>query len=53
MSADTHKYGYTFKGSSVCSFRSKELRNAQYFYLTDWSGGKYASPAWRARARAA
>ena len=29
MSADTHKYGYAFKGSSVCSFRSKELRNAQ------------------------
>ena len=44
MSADTHKYGYAFKGSSVCSFRSKELRNAQYFYLTDWSGGKYTSP---------
>jgi glutamate/tyrosine decarboxylase-like PLP-dependent enzyme len=44
MSADTHKYGYAFKGSSVCSFRSKALRNAQYFYLTDWSGGKYTSP---------
>jgi sphinganine-1-phosphate aldolase len=44
MSADTHKYGYAFKGSSVVSFRSKELRNAQYFYLTDWSGGKYTSP---------
>ncbi len=44
MSADTHKYGYAFKGSSVCSFRTKALRNAQYFYLTDWSGGKYTSP---------
>ncbi|MGA2473820.1 MAG: pyridoxal-dependent decarboxylase [Acidimicrobiales bacterium] len=44
MSADTHKYGYAFKGSSVVSFRSKALRNAQYFYLTDWSGGKYTSP---------
>jgi sphinganine-1-phosphate aldolase len=44
MSADTHKYGYAFKGSSVCCFRSKALRNAQYFYLTDWSGGKYTSP---------
>ena len=44
MSADTHKYGYAFKGSSVLSFRSKALRNAQYFYLTDWSGGKYTSP---------
>ena len=28
----------------MLSFRSKELRNAQYFYLTDWSGGKYTSP---------
>jgi glutamate/tyrosine decarboxylase-like PLP-dependent enzyme len=44
ISADTHKYGYAFKGSSVLTFRSKELRNAQYFYLTDWSGGKYCSP---------
>lgn len=44
MSADTHKYGYAFKGTSVCAFRSKELRNAQYFFLSDWSGGKYCSP---------
>ncbi|MGP0031710.1 MAG: pyridoxal phosphate-dependent decarboxylase family protein [Acidimicrobiales bacterium] len=44
ISADTHKYGYAFKGSSVLTFRTKELRNAQYFYLTDWSGGKYCSP---------
>jgi sphinganine-1-phosphate aldolase len=44
ISADTHKYGYAFKGSSVVAFRHRELRNAQYFYLTDWSGGKYCSP---------
>jgi len=44
MSADTHKYGYALKGSSVVAFRRRELRNAQYFYLTDWSGGKYCSP---------
>jgi sphinganine-1-phosphate aldolase len=44
ISADTHKYGYAFKGSSVVSFRTKALRNSQYFYLTDWSGGKYTSP---------
>jgi sphinganine-1-phosphate aldolase len=44
ISADTHKYGYAFKGSSVCAFRDKELRNSQYFFLTDWSGGKYCSP---------
>jgi sphinganine-1-phosphate aldolase len=44
ISADTHKYGYAFKGSSVCTFRDKALRNSQYFFLTDWSGGKYCSP---------
>jgi glutamate/tyrosine decarboxylase-like PLP-dependent enzyme len=44
MSADTHKYGYSLKGSSVLTFRDKALRNAQYFFLTDWSGGKYCSP---------
>jgi sphinganine-1-phosphate aldolase len=44
MSADTHKYGYAFKGSSVVTFRHRELRDAQYFYLTDWTGGKYCSP---------
>jgi len=44
ISADTHKYGYAFKGTSVLAFRDKALRNSQYFYLTDWSGGKYCSP---------
>jgi glutamate/tyrosine decarboxylase-like PLP-dependent enzyme len=44
ISADTHKYGYAFKGTSVVCFRDKALRNAQYFFLTDWSGGKYCSP---------
>ena len=44
MSADTHKYGYAFKGTSVLCFKDKALRNSQYFYLTDWSGGKYCSP---------
>jgi glutamate/tyrosine decarboxylase-like PLP-dependent enzyme len=44
ISADTHKYGYGFKGSSVVAFRDKSLRNAQYFFLTGWTGGKYCSP---------
>jgi glutamate/tyrosine decarboxylase-like PLP-dependent enzyme len=44
ISADTHKYGYSLKGTSVLCFRDKALRNAQYFFLTDWSGGKYCSP---------
>ncbi len=44
ISADTHKYGYAFKGTSVLAFRDKALRNGQYFFLTGWSGGKYCSP---------
>jgi sphinganine-1-phosphate aldolase len=44
ISADTHKYGYALKGTSTLLFRDKALRNSQYFYLTDWSGGKYCSP---------
>ena len=44
ISADTHKYGYAVKGTSILMFRDKALRNGQYFYMTDWSGGKYASP---------
>jgi sphinganine-1-phosphate aldolase len=44
ISADTHKYGYALKGTSVLCFADRALRNSQYFYLTDWSGGKYCSP---------
>jgi glutamate/tyrosine decarboxylase-like PLP-dependent enzyme len=44
MSADTHKYGYALKGTSVLTFRDKALRDSQYFFRTDWSGGKYCSP---------
>jgi sphinganine-1-phosphate aldolase len=44
ISADTHKYGYSVKGTSILLFRDKALRNGQYFLMTDWSGGKYASP---------
>lgn len=44
ISADTHKYGYGLKGSSVLAFRDKALRNGQYFAMPEWSGGKYCSP---------
>ncbi|MDO5501554.1 MAG: aminotransferase class V-fold PLP-dependent enzyme [Actinomycetia bacterium] len=44
ISADTHKYGYGLKGSSTVLFRDKEIRNASYFLVPDWSGGKYYSP---------
>jgi glutamate/tyrosine decarboxylase-like PLP-dependent enzyme len=45
MSADTHKYGYAAKGTSVVLYRSMELRHHQYFTITDWPGGLYASPS--------
>ena len=44
ISADTHKYGYGLKGTSTLLFRDKALRNSQYFFRTDWTGGKYCSP---------
>ncbi len=44
ISADTHKYGYALKGTSVLLFRDRALRNASYFFMPDWSGGKYFSP---------
>ena len=44
ISADTHKYGYGPKGSSVVAFRDRALRHHAYFMLGRWSGGKYFSP---------
>lgn len=44
MSADTHKYGFGLKGSSVLLYRSADLRRLQYFIVADWSGGLYTSP---------
>ncbi len=44
ISADTHKYGYAAKGTSVVLYRNPELRHYQYFTTTDWPGGLYFSP---------
>ena len=44
ISADTHKYGFAPKGSSVVLYRSRKLRSHQFFVSTDWQGGIYASP---------
>jgi sphinganine-1-phosphate aldolase len=44
MSADTHKYGYAAKGTSVVLYRGRELRHYQYFATTEWPGGLYFSP---------
>ncbi|MBF0452463.1 MAG: aminotransferase class V-fold PLP-dependent enzyme [Candidatus Magnetomorum sp.] len=44
MSADTHKYGYAAKGTSVVLYRGPSLRHYQYYTITDWPGGLYFSP---------
>ena len=44
MSADTHKYGYAAKGTSVILYRNRELRHYQYYKVADWPGGLYFSP---------
>lgn len=42
MSADIHKYGYTFKGASVVLYRDRELLQHQIFMFDAWPGGLYA-----------
>ena len=44
ISADTHKYGYALKGTSVLLYRDAALRSQQWFASTDWPGGLYLSP---------
>ena len=44
ISADTHKYGYALKGTSVLLYADRELRKYQYFTYPDWPGGLYLSP---------
>lgn len=44
ISADTHKYGFAAKGTSVVLYRGLELRRYQYFTAADWPGGLYFSP---------
>lgn len=44
ISCDTHKYGYTPKGSSVIMYRNPEYRKHQYFSAVEWPGGIYVSP---------
>ncbi|KAJ8733137.1 hypothetical protein PYW08_001435 [Mythimna loreyi] len=44
MSADTHKYGFAPKGTSVVLYRKQEYRHHQYTVTTEWPGGVYGSP---------
>jgi sphinganine-1-phosphate aldolase len=44
ISADTHKFGYALKGTSVLMYRNRTLRQYQYFKSNEWPGGLYFSP---------
>lgn len=44
ISADTHKYGYALKGTSVLLYAGRDLRRYQYYSAPDWPGGLYVSP---------
>mgnify|MGYP000521873818 CR=1 FL=1 len=44
ISLDTHKYGYSLKGSSVLLIKSWKYKKYQHFIQKDWNGGIYATP---------
>ena len=43
ISIDPHKYGYAPKGSSLLLWKNSKMRKNQYFIVSDWTGGIYAS----------
>ena len=43
MSADIHKYGWTFKGASLVLYRDEALLHEQFFLYDEWPGGLYGS----------
>jgi glutamate/tyrosine decarboxylase-like PLP-dependent enzyme len=43
LSADIHKYGWSFKGTSVLLHRDRDLLKHQYFIYDAWPGGIYGS----------
>ena len=45
ISADTHKYGFAPKGSSVILYANENLRRRQFFVATDSEIGIYPSPS--------
>lgn len=44
ISADTHKYGQAPKGSAVLMYKNPDYRKHQWFSITNWPGGIYATP---------
>ncbi len=43
ISADIHKYGYTYKGASTVLYRDADMVQHQWFLYDDWPGGLYGS----------
>jgi len=44
ISVDTHKFGYSVKGSSVLLFSTKAMRRHTYIFVPEWTGGVYGTP---------
>jgi len=44
ISMDIHKYGYSFKGSSVILYNKFNLKKYQHTINSKWNGGVYATP---------
>eukprot|EP01084_Bolivina_argentea_P144788 253956_1 len=44
ISADTHKFGYAIKGTSVLMFRNNNLRRFGYFCHDETTIGLYCTP---------
>ena len=44
ISVDTHKYGYSPKGSSLILYNDKKYAHSQYMVEPNWPGGIYISP---------
>ena len=45
ISADTHKFGYAPKGSSVIMYSKAEFRYHQFYVSPRWTGGVYTTPS--------
>ena len=45
ISVDTHKFGFSSKGSSVLLWKNNNWRQYHYFIEMSWPGGIYATPA--------
>jgi glutamate/tyrosine decarboxylase-like PLP-dependent enzyme len=43
LSADVHKYGYTFKGASLILYKDPAMVRHQWFFYDEWPGGLYGS----------